>query len=257
MTKEVVINTEAVEPSQYFSVLKDSSKDASTDMLQKQLDVIAAHLINAKAVGQKNLVDKLAFTHDVIIREMKLLTSGFDKFVYQDDIKNLLDKTKNIKIIELERFQRVIPLDKMEILKKAKELGLFDDFCVVFSDYTDQDYASEEDKKTIDRNRDPIIFGLFRNEKSGLRAERFYFICDWEDEYCDLTFGKMIAKMADIGINKPRHIISTDEAYITELVRSTLDEMNTKSNISIMASVQVQNKSYWKRLKSWLTGGQK
>ena len=53
---------------------------------------MAEHLIWAKALGQKNLLNQLAFTHDVIVREMKLLAAGITRFVYQDDVKNLLDK---------------------------------------------------------------------------------------------------------------------------------------------------------------------
>src|SRR4051812_11112275 len=96
----VTINPEAIEPHEYFAVLKESVKHVDADALQKQLSVVAEHLIRAKAVGQKNLLNKLAFTHDVIVREMKLLAAGISRFVYQDDVKHLLDKTSHIKIIE-------------------------------------------------------------------------------------------------------------------------------------------------------------
>ncbi len=87
MTEDVTINTEAVEPHEYFAVLKDSVKSVDADALQQQLSVVAEHLIRAKAVGQKNLLNQLAFTHDVIVREMKLLAAGIARFVYQDDVK--------------------------------------------------------------------------------------------------------------------------------------------------------------------------
>ena len=53
---------------------------------------MAEHLIWAKALGQKNLLNQPAFSHDVIVREMKLLAAGITRFVDQDDVKNLLDK---------------------------------------------------------------------------------------------------------------------------------------------------------------------
>jgi hypothetical protein len=61
-----------------------------------------------------NLLNQLAFTHDVIVREMKLLVVGIKRFVYQDDVKALLDKTRHIKIIELDRYPRVIPIEQMD-----------------------------------------------------------------------------------------------------------------------------------------------
>jgi hypothetical protein len=54
---EVTVNPEAVEPNEYFGVLKDSVKSANADDLQKQLCVVAEHLIRAKKVGQKNLLN--------------------------------------------------------------------------------------------------------------------------------------------------------------------------------------------------------
>src|SRR5262249_46689747 len=116
MTDEITINPEAIEPHKYFAVLKDSVKNVDADALQKQLSIVAEHLIRAKTLGQKNLLNQLAFTHDVIVREMKLLAAGITRFVYQDDVKHLLDKTKHIKIIELERYPRVIPIEQMDAI---------------------------------------------------------------------------------------------------------------------------------------------
>lgn len=260
MTEEVTINQDTVEPNEYFAVLKENVKNVDAGVLQKQLSVVAEHLIRAKTLGQKNLLNQLAFTHDVIVREMKLLAAGIIKFVYQDDVKNLLDKTKHIKIIELERYPRVIPIDKMDSIQKAKDLGIFDEFCVVFSDYTGEEYKTEEEKKVVARNRDPIVFGYFRHKATAIKHDRFYFITDWEDEYCDLTFNRMIEKMAAIGIQKPEHQIATDAAYVQELVTMTLDDMNKRGSslVPFVTTAQASfntaadTKTFFERLKSWI-----
>jgi hypothetical protein len=264
MTEEAVtINTEAVEPHQYFAVLKESVKNVDADALENQLSIVAEHLIRAKAVGQKNLLNQLAFTHDVIVREMKLLTAGISRFVYQDDVKHLLDKTRHIKIIELERYPRMIPLAQMEAIQKAKDLAIFDEFCVVFSDYTGEDYKTPEEKATVARNRDPVVFGYFRHKVAAIKHDRFYFITDWEDEFCDLTFGRMIEKMSEAGIKKPSHEIGTDTAYVQELVVMTLEDMSkrgdTSSLITSLTAAQAdlaENKTaekttFWERAKAW------
>ncbi|WP_020476192.1 hypothetical protein [Zavarzinella formosa] len=263
MTEDVTINPEAVEPHEYFAVLKESVKGVDADMLQEQLAIIAEHLVRAKKVGQQSLLNQLAFTHDVIVREMKLLGAGISQFVYQDDVKHLLDKTKHIKIIELDRYPRVIPLDQMADIEKAKDIGLFDEFCVVFSDYTGEEYKTEEEKQTVARNRDPVVFGYFRHKNTGIKHDRFYFITDWEDEYCDLTFGKMIDRMAEVGISKPSHNIAPDAAYVQELVTMTLEDMANRGGVSFsitpsvtatQASFQSGNEgiSFWERMKRWI-----
>lgn len=262
---DVTIDTEAVEPHEYFAVLKESVKNVDAEALQQQLSVVAEHLIRAKAVGQKNLLNQLAFTHDVIVREMKLLTAGISRFVYQDDVKHLLDKTRHIKIIELERYPRVIPLAQMEAIQAAKDLGIFDEFCVVFSDYTGEDYKTPEEKAAVARNRDPVVFGYFRHKMTAIKHDRFYFITDWEDEYCDLTFGKMIEKMSAAGIKKPAHEIATDAAYVQELVTMTLEDMSKRggsdslsarldaAQAAIQSSTIPEGKTFWERAKWWLS----
>ncbi|MHC5536709.1 hypothetical protein ACYOEI_00360 [Singulisphaera rosea] len=267
MTEETVkIDPEAVEPHEYFAVLKESVKTVDAEALQSQLSIVAEHLIRAKALGQKNLLNQLAFTHDVIVREMKLLAGGITRFVYQDDVKNLLDKTKHIKIIELERYPRVIPIEQMDAIQKAKDLAIFDEFCVVFSDYTGEDYKTPEEKATIARNRDPVVFGYFRHKVTAIKHDRFYFITDWEDEFCDLTFSKMIEKMAAVGIKRPDHEIGTDATYVQELVTMTLEDMGKRGQVNSLSSrldaaqaemeshTMPEKKTFWERASSWIGG---
>ena len=298
----ITVNDKTIEPNEYFKILKDNIKGVDTDMLESHLTLIGQQLIKAKEIGQTSLVDRLAMTYDVICREQMILAAGFSKFVYQEDIMQFIDVTKVVKIIDLERFPRAIPDECLSMIKKAKELHtlekeikkekqkqpdptnkkktiqveveteievkkpLFDKFCVVFTDLTNQDHTTEEEKKFVERNRDPIVFGYFKNKKSGLLHDRFYFITDWEDKYCDLTFGKMIAKMSEAGIAHAEHAIDTDHTYIQELVRSTLKDMNDKSGFVISGGFDTStyvtmvssekpeksNDSFFDRLKSWL-----
>ena len=63
-----------VEAAAQWTIAMSINVDA--DALQSQLSIVAEHLIRAKVLGQKNLLNQLAFTHDVIVREMKLLASS-------------------------------------------------------------------------------------------------------------------------------------------------------------------------------------
>ena len=220
---------ETKEPTEYFKILKSSLSEANENMLNDNLAVIAEHLISAKSVGQKSLMNKLAFTYDVIIKEQILLTRGIYRYVDKDDIQKFIDKIEpanSIKIIELERYPRVIPLDSLQAIEKIKDQGIFYEYCIVFTDFTEGEYSTPEDKEFVKKNRDPIVFGLFTNRNSCLQHSRFYFITDWEDEYCDLTFDRMITKMAKLGIKNADKKITQDSTYIQELVKDTLSDLN-------------------------------
>ncbi|MEC2525846.1 hypothetical protein P9X78_27380, partial [Bacillus thuringiensis] len=83
-----------------------------------------------------------------------------------------------------------IPDDVVAVLETVKDK--FDQFYVVFTDYTGK---VEKQVTKERRDKDPILFGTFQDEKSRTVIDRFYFIGDWEDEYCDLTLDKMVNKV--------------------------------------------------------------
>ncbi len=239
--KEIEINKEAIEPKDYFKILKGNIKKSVKDKLESQLEALGSQIIHAREVGQKNFLERLSFCYEVIIKEQKLLAHGTDRFVYKEDIKSFLDvvEPKNsIKIIELSRYPRAIPIENLKAIQEAKKLEIFDDFCVVFTDLTGQDYQTPEEKKFVAKNRDPIVFGYFKDDPSATQHERFYFITDWEDEYCDLTFTKMIERMADAGIKKPEHTIGIDHKYLAELVAEVRQPKKQEE----------KKKSFWERI---------
>ena len=109
--------------------------------------------------------------------------------MYKEDIEKYIDDiSKNtVKIIELENYEREIPDEIVEIIEKTKDI--FDKMYVLFTDYTGK-ITKEISKER--RDKDPILFGVFSDEKSRAIVDRFYYLGDWEDEYCDLTLEKMI-----------------------------------------------------------------
>lgn len=90
-----------------------------------------------------------------------------------------------MKIVELSRYMREIPDELVETVEKSREL--FDELYVVFTDYTGKEERKVEKER---RDKDPILFGVFKNGSNV--SDRFYFLGDWVDEYCDLTLDKMV-----------------------------------------------------------------
>lgn len=254
-TTQIEVNPDAITPDNYFKILKSKLKKTKKESLEKQLATIAQQIIMAKEVGQKNFLHKLSFTYNVLVKEQELLANGYSKFVYKDDVKTFIEKVEpknSIKIIELERFPRAIPPEELKKIQAAKELGIFDDFCVVFTDFTDQSYESKEDKAFVARNRDPVVFGYFKHDGTGLRHDRFYLVADWKDEYCELDFSAMINKMGRQGIKNPEHTISTDDKYLRELVAGVMTEMDEQANRDRFVRLPTQTSPhFWDRLKKF------
>ncbi len=253
--EKILIDTKAIEPHEYFKVLKSNRKKITIEALQNQLNLIAHHIISANKVGQTSLVERLAFTHEVLIKEQTLVANNFNGFVYEDDLKKFLDGVDNIMTIELSRYPRFIPEENINEIERAKKLNIFDEFCVVFTDFSGKDHKTEKEKEKVARNRDPVVFGYFRNKNKGIKHDRFYFITDWEDDDCDLTFCELIQKMEKSGIKHASHNIETTPNYLDELIKITLDDINKlpMDNFSFgTAYIKTEvKKSFWERVKFW------
>lgn len=169
-----------------------------------------------EATGQTEGMKKLIFLIETVEKEREIVKLGIDTFVYFEDIEDYIDNVaKNVvKIIELERYERDIPDEVVEVIKQTK--NLFSKFYVVFTDYTGKV------EKQVQKERDPILFGTFQDAKSKTLLERFYFIADWEDEYCDLTLGRMVAEVKDAKSKDITRKINTPED-VAELKQQLAD----------------------------------
>ncbi|HGS9869916.1 TPA: hypothetical protein ACMVDG_000869 [Clostridioides difficile] len=176
-------------PRDYFEDIKNRKQKNTNE----KLDIIYENsliLLNKYIVtGQKKGAKKLMFLLECIEKERNVIELGIDTFVYKEDIEKYIDDiSKNtVKIIELENYEREIPDEIVEIIEKTKDI--FDKMYVLFTDYTGK-ITKEISKER--RDKDPILFGVFLDEKSRAIVDRFYYLGDWEDEYCDLTLEKMI-----------------------------------------------------------------
>lgn len=237
---DVVINEDAKTPAEYFDLVKSKVKIANEDVLKEQLEVIAGQILRAKEINQKAFLHRLSFTYETIVKEQAILANGFNKYVLKNDIQHFIDNVQpknSVKIIELDRFPRAIPEHCLDEILRAKTLGIFSEFVVVFTDFTKNDYKTPQEKEFIAKNRDPIVFGYFKTSKNEYIHDRFYLITDWIDEYCELDFSDMIAKMNKMGIKNPEKTIDTNSDYLLSVVADAMKEMEQdgKSSFSTMS----------------------
>ena len=181
-----------ITPSQYFDYLKGAKNVITTEALKKSYDTFIKLAEKYQKLGQVESLKKLCFLADTLVKEEKLIELGINTFVYKDTIEDYIENVadKTVKIVELSRYMREIPDELVDTIEKSKEL--FDEFYVVFTDYTGKEERKVEKER---RDKDPILFGVFKNQTNV--ADRFYFLGDWVDEYCDLTLDKLVEQYKD------------------------------------------------------------
>ena len=128
---------------------------------------------------------------------------------------------------------REVPDDLVEVVTKTKDI--FDAFYVVFTDYTGIEERKVDKER---RDKDPILFGSFKNSTNV--ADRFYFLGDWVDEYCDLTLDKLIVEYKDkVGKNPINDIkIPTNSNDLIEMLKSYVIDDNRNAEYKITLSEQ-------------------
>ena len=204
--------------TKYFNILKAKKKKVDDETLKALYDNCLLLLEKYSKTNQIDAMKKLLVHVDRLERERRILAAGVDIFVYKDDVKQYCQEVKDrvVKMIELDRYEREVPDEIVATYERVKDL--FDQFIVLFTDYT-----SEHVDKTR-KERDPILFGVFMNDKKTeiTKGTRMYFLGDWEDEYCDLTLDKLVDAMAGEGNKKEVVFKLQDEPMDLEAIRSKI-----------------------------------
>lgn len=231
-------------PQEYFEQVKERKHSISDEELLKVYDNCLELLNKYKITGQKKGMRKLLFHLDCIEKEREIVKMGITTFIYRDDIEEYIDTVAKdtVKIIELENYEREIPDEIVEIIEKVKDK--FDQLYIVFTDYTGKVERQVQKER---RAKDPILFGTFQNQTSRTVIDRFYYLGDWEDKYCDLTLEKMVNETGKAGKRNIAKTISTP-ADIQEL-KEQLGVLEQKGDGYYMDTVKLlKNQSFFRNI---------
>lgn len=220
-----------ITPSQYFDYLKGAKQEITTESLKNSYAAFLQLGEKYNKLGQVESLKKLCFLADTLKKEEKLIELGITTYIYKDTIEDYIENVANktVKIVELSRYMREVPDELVDTIEKAKEL--FDEFYVVFTDYTGKEERKVEKER---RDKDPILFGVFKNNQNV--ADRFYFLGDWVDEYCDLTLDKMVEQYQEKnGVNPTvkTEIPQTTDELIDILKSYKIDDKKKGSFITL------------------------
>ncbi len=243
MAKKKSKDFKEMTPTEYFETLKDKKKKTSDEDLKNFYNGALQTVEKLKTTGQKRLIEKLRFLVDCVEKEREIVKLGINTFVDRTDIEEYIDNIANdaVKIIELENYPRNIPDDIVDIIAQTKPY--FDQMYVLFTDYTGEvERQVEKDRM----EKDPILFGTFQ-KRSEIRSpmpdnsayvisDRFYYLGDWVDEYCDLTMDKFIR---EVGKEK---LIEIGTPTDTEEIRKELDRLDDDLKVVPLMPIKEQEK---------------
>lgn len=182
-----------------FGILEKMSLDRR---LKKLEDAVYKAIEN----GQEFLAEKMMRHIAKETRESVLYVKGIKYFVEREDVFKYKNKIKggHISDTKFKDYTRIIP---PSVLKEKKKFdGCFDDY-VIFHYYEKAVEEKLEKKQMMTpdekaKMKDPILFGIIKE------TDRLYFIADWEDEYCDLTFDEIVDVIGENKLTKYPEIIA-------------------------------------------------
>lgn len=177
-----------ISPILYFKYIKKKFRTLERYRMERRIRAIEAAFDKAVESGQEALGEKILSEMAVEFRESAIYAKGVRHFIEKED----LDRHKHgingghIADTRLEDYTRDIP--KRVIAKKKKVEDVFDGF-VVYHYWNPEEQKESKKDMTPDEEakmRDPVLFGIIKETR------RLYFIADWDDEYCKLSFADMI-----------------------------------------------------------------
>lgn len=145
-------------------------------------------LKSAKDSGQIALYEQLKKSEEVIKLENILHATTFEKYISEEKLIEFSDLCKKgLRLDWIKNFSRIIPQRVLDEKKLADQLKIFDNYVILH--YDPEGKSTKLTEEEIRRKKDPILFGVFS------KSRRLYFIGDWKDEFCDLTFDDLVEKL--------------------------------------------------------------
>ena len=139
------MDTSGIKIQEYFDQIKANVDKITIESLERTKQELPQYIEAAKRNGQDALVKKMAKYLKIMAREKILLDYGINKLVHLEDIVKYIDNIPNhyVKFCEVKYFPRVIPMDVMTKLQTCREQGLFDEYYILFTDYTSEELLEE------------------------------------------------------------------------------------------------------------------
>lgn len=157
---------------------------------KERLDAYMGLLQKAISMHQEAQIEKLISKLSVHIYESILAVSGYNHYITFENLINLQKKCKKqLDMDYVKNFVRIIPNEVVEKKILADELHVFDNYVILHYNPDGKSFELTEKEKEI--KKDPILFGVING------SNKLYYIADWIDELCDLTWEQVVEKLGE------------------------------------------------------------
>lgn len=178
-----------------FGELKKSFSKMSDEDASEMLTRIGELADSAKKAGQEQMLKTLKLQYEWSVKEIEdIVPAGYDTFLNIEDINEAIDaldenNIRHLLFTDIRNYTHSIPEDSANKINKAK--SVFDKIYILHTDFSGKDRKETEE---VRKEKDPIAFGTLLADVNGRKVQNphYYFITDWEDEYCDLTLAKLV-----------------------------------------------------------------
>jgi hypothetical protein len=169
----------ALPVSKAFELVLKSKEEIA--IYETRINTYKKLIENAQKLGQIALVEKLKDNEFVNKFESQLFAIDFKKFITEEQLATICEKCeKGLRLDWIKNFTRVIPEEAIAVKEKLDALKIFDNYVILHFD------PENRNRDKTKQEKDPILFGVIRESR------KLYFIYDWVDELCDLTFDKIL-----------------------------------------------------------------
>jgi len=187
--------TPEISIQEFFNGIKKGAKNIKN--VEARTTGYEALLKRAEDSGQVALAERLLGNIEIVKYETKLVDAGFDVCISEADVTEFYKKSdRGVALDYVKNFTRVIPCEIIEAKQKLDELKIFDNYVIMHYDPNKEAYQMTEEE--IEDKKDPILFGLIRG------SDKLYFIGDWIDDICDLTFDELVEVLGEDGIDETK-----------------------------------------------------
>lgn len=236
-------------PGLYFRFMKSKLTKLQAENLKKRLKKLQALITDAEDLKQDGYAEELAKMMAIVVREQEAFVCGITMAIEKNIVTKFMAQVKDsvVKFDKLESFPRPIPKAKKTKILACQKRGLFDEYHILYTDYVNEKIKSTKEKII---EKDPICFGTYKYQ-----PDKLYFICDWIDEFCDLTLDKIVDK-AEVIIETP----DLDKRYIQKLKtdvsrrHDVLKATNAKNYLQLAELESRRGRGFWRKLFDLLQG---
>lgn len=168
----------------FFNDVKLSCKESAQTYLNR-VDKYLSAIHSATVTGQTALLENLFKNLVANKYESVLYAEKMYYVVSEEQIVEFAKKTeRGLSLDYIANFARPLPQDLVVKIEEINKLEIFDNYAVLH--YDPQGKSYKPTKREIEKQRDPILFGLIAG------SDKLYYIADWVDETCDLTLDKFV-----------------------------------------------------------------